>query len=217
MATSSSFELAANGLIALVERIPTDAWAKPGLGVWTVRDLVGHTSRAITTVNTYLSALTVDPGAYAEALAHAPAVAEPSVASAAAYYPAIFTAYTDNDAVAQRGFEAAAALGDDPAATIQREFDRTAMTLRSHTNNPIVTVGAVTIALDEYLRTRTFELVVHTIDIANAAGVPALIPESLLVEMSQLAAEVAVLRGAGPDLLLALTGRSPLPADFTIL
>ncbi|WP_213815371.1 maleylpyruvate isomerase N-terminal domain-containing protein [Glaciihabitans sp. dw_435] len=217
MTKSSSFELAASGLVALVERIPAEAWAKPGLGVWTVRDLVGHTSRAITTVNTYLSAIVVDPGAYAEALAHPPVVEEPTVTSAAAYYPAIFTAYTDNDAVAQRGFEAGAALGDDPAATIQRELDRTAMALRLHADNPVVTVGAVTIPLDEYLRTRTFELVVHSIDIARAAGVDASIPDSLLVEMTQLAAEVAVLRGAGPDLLLALTGRGPLPADFTIL
>jgi hypothetical protein len=32
-----------------------DRWDRPGLGVWDVRSLVGHTSRALVTVETYLA------------------------------------------------------------------------------------------------------------------------------------------------------------------
>ena len=54
--------------------------------------------------------------------------------------------------------------------------------------------------LEEYLRTRTFELVVHGLDIQRACGVdPAFAPDAL-TDGATLAAEAAVLtgRGAGP-------------------
>ena len=38
----------------LVSRVPSDAFDQPGLGVWDVRGLIGHTSRAMSTVITYL-------------------------------------------------------------------------------------------------------------------------------------------------------------------
>ena len=42
--------------IATVARVPADEWDRPGLGEWSVRALVGHTSRALLTVETYLAA-----------------------------------------------------------------------------------------------------------------------------------------------------------------
>ena len=47
---------AAEAFIALVERVPGDAWQRAGLGVWDVRALVGHTSRSLSTVRDYLGA-----------------------------------------------------------------------------------------------------------------------------------------------------------------
>ena len=51
--------------------VPPDSWELPALGVWNVRDLAGHASRALLTVETYLDPLTVtdrpalpDPLAY---------------------------------------------------------------------------------------------------------------------------------------------------------
>ena len=62
--------------------------------------------------------------------------------------------------------------------------------------------------LSNYLPTRSFELVVHGLDIARAARVaePGYPPE-LVTEVLQVAAAAAVLGGRGTELLLALTGR----------
>ena len=47
--------LAAAGTVAdLVDAIPDTGWDGPGLGVWDLRALVGHTSRSLVTVITYL-------------------------------------------------------------------------------------------------------------------------------------------------------------------
>jgi hypothetical protein len=71
--------------------------------------------------------------------------------------------------------------------------------------------------LDEYLRTRTFELVVHGLDIAAASGVEPAFSREPLLDAATLAAEVTASSGRAPDLLLAVTGRRPLPARFTIV
>src|SRR5207244_8819785 len=78
-----------------------DRWNRPGLGEWDVRALVGHTSRSLLTVETYLAR----PAAAVE------------VASAADYFRAIRAAAAD-PAAAARGRAAAAALGADPAAAV---------------------------------------------------------------------------------------------------
>lgn len=45
---------AASAVSDVVERIGPDSWDGPGLGGWDLRSLVGHTSRALVTVLTYL-------------------------------------------------------------------------------------------------------------------------------------------------------------------
>jgi hypothetical protein len=59
----------------------------PGLGEWSVRDLLGHTSRSLSTVKTYLDVASSDPGAV-------------DLADAVAYYLAIAGALADTAAVA---------------------------------------------------------------------------------------------------------------------
>jgi hypothetical protein len=72
--------------------------------------------------------------------------------------------------------------------------------------------------LRQYLPTRTFELVVHGLDIARAAGLPTpAYSAGLLTEVLQLAAAAAVLVGRGSELLLAMTGRAALPAGFSVV
>ena len=72
--------------------------------------------------------------------------------------------------------------------------------------------------LRQYLPTRTFELVVHGLDIARAAGLPNPgYSAGLLTAVLELAAAAAVLGGRGPELLLALTGRTGLPAGFSVV
>src|SRR5215216_8000358 len=96
-----TFAEAAEVFAELVRAIPPDAWDGPGLGEWDLRSLVGHTSRSLITVETYLGQ---------------PANSE-DVPTAAAYYSAIST--VDPAAVAGRGREAGRALGDDPVAAVR--------------------------------------------------------------------------------------------------
>lgn len=69
-------------------------------------------------------------------------------------------------------------------------------------DDPLIEViGGLGIRLSNYLPTRTFELAVHGLDIARAAGVDFTLPEGVLLESVEL----------------ALTGREPLPAEFSVV
>ena len=50
-----AYEHAAALFVDVVGQIGPTRWDTPALGVWTVRDLVGHTSRALLTVESYLA------------------------------------------------------------------------------------------------------------------------------------------------------------------
>src|SRR3954470_18773802 len=94
------FAEAAGWFAAVVGEVG-DRWERPGLGEWDVRALVGHTSRSLLTVESYLAR-------------PAPDVAVPTPV---AYYLAT-SAAADGPAVAERGRDAGAALGADPAAAV---------------------------------------------------------------------------------------------------
>ena len=49
-----AFESAADWFLDVVRRVSVDAWSRPGLGEWTVRELAAHTARAFTTIELYL-------------------------------------------------------------------------------------------------------------------------------------------------------------------
>jgi uncharacterized protein (TIGR03083 family) len=194
-----TFAEAAQAFVELVRAVPPDAWDGPGLGEWDLRSLVGHTSRSLITVETYLSQ---------------PANRE-DVVSAAAYYAAIST--IDPAAVAGRGREAGRALGDDPVAAIQSLVTRV-LGVVERAENPLITTAAGGVRLRTYLPTRTFELVVHGLDIAAAANLPAPdYSDTLLSEVAEVAARAAVLQGRGLELIRALTSRAPLPDGFSVV
>jgi len=50
-----TFAATARSVSEAIDQVPDDAWDGPGLGEWTVRDLVGHTSRSLVTVIDYLA------------------------------------------------------------------------------------------------------------------------------------------------------------------
>jgi uncharacterized protein (TIGR03083 family) len=196
------FLSAADSYVALVGRIPLADLDGPGLGDWDLRALVGHTSRSLVTVETYLDRP-------AESIA---------VPDAAAYYTAIANAGGANtSAVTERGREAGAALGDDPTGYVSALRERVATLLPAYADDYLLVTIAGGMRLDEYLRTRIFELVVHGLDIAAATGLdPAFDPDAL-ADATTLAAEVATRSGHGPDLLMALTGRRPFPAGLSVV
>jgi uncharacterized protein (TIGR03083 family) len=199
---AASFESAARYFADLVDTIPPTALDGPGLGEWDLRSLVGHTSRSLTTVITYLA----QPAA---------AIDTPT---AAAYYSWVAEQVgADPAAVAERGRQAGLALGDDPAAAVRALLDEALTAVRGATGDPIIETMAGGMRLSEYLPTRVFELVVHTLDIAAALGRDVTVPAAPLAETVGLATDLAILRGDGPALLLALTGRKPLQDSYSVL
>jgi uncharacterized protein (TIGR03083 family) len=202
MTSTTDFETAAHSFLDLVAEVKPAQWNEPALGVWDVRSLVGHTARAILTVEQYLSA---------------DAAPEITAADAETYYTEVFTQYTDNDAIAARGVEAGKALNENSGAEFEATLGRALALIQASGPDRIVAIGPIGIPLSEYLRTRVFELVVHSMDIAKATGLPHQIPADVVANAADLAARVGVRRGDGEEILFALTGRRPLPLRYTIL
>jgi hypothetical protein len=198
LSVREAFGEAARGYSDLARSIPPDLWDGPGLGEWSVRDLVGHTSRALITVETYLQQ---------------PAETE-EVSTPAGYLALLGT--VDSAAVAARGREAGRQLGPDPLATIDALIERV-LPLVERDDNPLITTAMGGMRLEAYLPTRTFELVVHGLDIAAAIAVePPGYTDQLLSQVAAVAAAAAVIRGFGPELIRSLTGRQPLRPDFSV-
>jgi uncharacterized protein (TIGR03083 family) len=177
-----------------------DRWAAPGLGEWDVRALVGHTARSLLTVEAYL----VVPAGAVE------------IGSAADYYRASRAAAAA-PAVAERGRQAGAALGADPAAAVAEIAARVVPLVAEQDGGGLVTTVAGGMRLADYLPTRTFELVVHTADLARALGTAPAVPPVAAAQALRLVADLAVAGGRAGELLLAVTGRTGLPPGFTLL
>ncbi|GAT11621.1 maleylpyruvate isomerase N-terminal domain-containing protein [Mycolicibacterium novocastrense] len=199
---TTTFASAARSFADLVGRIPADAWSGPGLGDWDLRSLVGHTSRSLTTVLTYLET---------------PADRE-DIATPREYYARVNPAALGLDPadVAERGRQAGRDLGDDPAAAVADLVSRALARLETVDDPLIRVLGGLGIRLRTYLPTRTFELAVHSLDIARAVDLSLTLPGAVLEEALVLAARIAA-EHQGETVLMALTGRDSLPPSFSIV
>jgi hypothetical protein len=171
------------------------------LGEWDVRALTGHTSRALTTVETYL----------------ATAATGELVAGPVEYFLAVRGA-TSPDAIAQRGRETGEALGEHPAAAVHELVQRVTVLVRNTPDDALVATPAGAMTLIDYLPTRTFELAVHTLDLARTLGLPP--PASLAPAVAaslELAGAIGSRLPAAGELLLLLTGRTGLPDGLSVL
>jgi uncharacterized protein (TIGR03083 family) len=177
-----------------------DRWAEPGLGEWDVRALVGHTSRSLLTVEAYLArpAQTVE------------------IPSAADYFRAT-RAMAAGPAVAQRGRDAGDALGDEPASAVAEIAARVVPLVDAQDGGTLLTTIAGGMRLEDYLPTRTFELAVHTSDLARALDEPLDVPATSAVQALRLVTELAAGDGRAGPLLLAATGRTGLPPGWSVL
>ncbi|TFC11890.1 hypothetical protein E3O19_13920 [Cryobacterium algoritolerans] len=211
----AAFAAAAGWFAATAATIDTE-WDRPALGDWTVRDLVGHTSRALLTVEAYLAA-GAGAGTGAGAGAAARAAARATVASTVDYYRLAMASLGEPSAVAARGHEAGLALGPDPARTVAAIARRVIAVVDGAKSDARVATPVGGMRLADYLPTRTFELTVHTCDLVAALGVPAVVPDAAASAALRLVADLAVDSGLAATLLLAATGRGPLPAGFTVL
>lgn len=175
-------------------------WDRPGLGEWDVRALVGHTTRSLLTVEAYVAR----PATVVE------------VASAAEYFR-VTSATAADPAVAARGRDAGNALGADPAAGVVEIAARVLPLIDTHDGSELVTTIAGGMRLGDYLPTRTFELAVHTADLAVALGLPPDVPSTAAEEALRIVVDLAVADGLAGPLLLFATGRPALRAGFSVL
>lgn len=198
-----TFALAAHSFAVLVHDIPADRWDGPGLGEWDLRSLVGHASRSLITVSTYLQQLAENE----------------DITTPQEYYVRVNPERLGMapEGVVERGRQAGRDLGSDPAATVDELLTRVLGEL-ADAGDPLITViGGAGIRLHTYLPTRTFELAVHGLDIARAIGISYALPPDVLEEATVLAARIAVPEGHGETVLMALTGRTGLPTSFSVV
>lgn len=190
----ADFLLAADMFADLCERIGEDQWSRPGLGEWDVRSLVGHTLRAVTTVATYLEAPTPDvvacaaPGDYFAAARQVPGA--------------------DASAVAERGRQAGRDLGEDPAGVVRDAVERTRAALAAvGDGDPVIATVVGGMHLSNYLPTRTFELLAHSLDLSVATGLELDPPIGVVDSAVQTAAAAVARTSDGVALLRHLLGR----------
>lgn len=192
-----AYEAASGFFVAALKAVPGTAWAAPALGTWSVRDLVGHANRAHTLVEEYLLR---------------PVPPQPPDSD-----------YFSPGAIAARAREAAMRLGDHPEKTVTECSQRTIALIRQAPAGAEVSGPMGTMALADYLPSRTAELTVHTLDLTRALGTfPGVTPGALpsapaeaLAESLRSVTSQLVRRGHGETALLALSGRAELPPGFS--
>jgi uncharacterized protein (TIGR03083 family) len=176
--------------LGVIDAIAPDQWERPGLGVWNVRELVGHSLRSFTTIEEY----TAGGGGVAI-----------TVGTAVGYYESIFS----NDraalhaSVAQRGKDSGVKLGPDPVAAIHEAAARVLGLIDQLPDDRPCASPFGVLRLSSYLQTRLVELVVHGMDICRSIGHPLDAPEAA----ARLALEPLVTFSDPRRVLLAITGR----------
>ena len=199
--TKEAYKQAARFFAESVARVGPAQWDDPALGVWTVRDLVGHTSRSITRIEEF-------------GPQRAPRA---DVTSAAHHYHVSLAPDGVDDVIAERGRAAGAELGGDPASFVRDAVDRVQPLVDSTPDDAIIAYTNGGIRFDHYLQTRVLELTVHTLDLNVAIGIDAEPPREALLETLHLLADLAADSGQGGALALAATGRGVLSDRFSVL
>lgn len=196
-----AYEQAAQMFVGTVQQVEGGQWDHTALGEWSVRDLVGHTNRALLTVETYLK----QPAAAAE------------LERPVDYFIRASAALADPASVAARGREAGQALGADPAAVVRTTADRVLAAVTATADDVCLTTPVGGMRLIDYLPTRVFELTVHTLDLAAATDAPVTVPEGAVTVTFRLVADwVATQPDKVAPLLMAATGRQALPSGFSV-
>jgi uncharacterized protein (TIGR03083 family) len=198
------FAAASAAVVEVVADVPDDAWAAPGLGEWSVRELVAHTLRAWTTLRDYLA----DPVPPADS----------PVLTAAQYLAGGLTVPGIHEGVAQRARDEVATLGEDPSSVVRELAGATTALVDGLPDDRLLPTRFGVLTLAEYLRTRAFELTVHGLDVVRATGQPA--PAALTgcaAPALALVAEVAGERGMAVPLLTVATGRGALPDGYSLM
>ena len=185
----------------VVDQVDIDGWDGPALGEWCARDLAGHTYRSFTTVLSY----SAKPGDKVE------------LERPVDYFLKASEGLADPKQVAERGRAAGLEIIDDPKMMVRGFAMYVKNKLEELSDDHIMATPVGGIRLIDYLPTRTFELIIHTIDLAKAVSVDDKPPESGMETTLQILGQLALYRGYASNLILAATGRHGLPEGFSVL
>ncbi len=195
----TAYQQGAALLVATAATVRPEQWDAPGLGEWTVRDLTGHASRALLIVEDFSHRIPE----------------RVSIPDSAAYYRAAFTGAGTNERIAERGRQSGRDLGPDPAQAVRAIAERVLARVDALPDGHPLDTMIGGIRLVDYLPSRTVELVVHSLDIAQATGQTLTLPREALRVTLHLLAELAVDSPHAGALALAATSR-PVPS-FNVL
>ncbi len=197
--TSDAFRFASHWWRSMVGAVDVTAWEQPGLGEWTVRQLVAHTSRAYRTVIDYLTGETVDPT---------------PILTAAQYFRVVLAEETPHVHIAARAVREAAEYTDWLARTDELALHCEKL-VADTPGDAICHLMVGEMPLEQYLATRVVELVVHGLDLSDALGLGVAPPPASASVVHRVLSDLA-----GDDYrtiaIRALSGR-PLPVTAHVL
>lgn len=180
-----AFLASADGFVTLVGQLTPAQLDERGTDAWSVRELVGHTSRAFTATETVLDTPVDESTRW--------------LSGPAAYFRAALAVPGVHSGIEERGREAAAAMGDDVAASVRDAAARVVRRVAGTGDDRVVQHRAGRIRFADYLATRVTELVLHTLDLQLALGMPTTAPPNaarlvagLMVELSDRADPLAL-------------------------
>lgn len=182
---TAAFRFASHWWRSLVGAVDEARWGGPGIGEWSVLELVAHTNRVYRTLLDYIEGPVKDPT---------------PIASAPEYFRIVLAEQTPHLHIADRGREEGASYrGRDPMMITEDLAARAMKMVEAAPADTVMHLFVGEMVLPQYLATRIVELVVHGLDLAAAIGLPTDPPrEASTVALSVLAAL------AGPGDLSAL-------------
>ena len=187
--------------VSIVDSIEIDAFDAPALGEWCVRDLVGHTYRSFTTVLSY-SAVPSDKVDFERPVD---------------YFLRLLSSDVNHGHIAERGRAAGLEIIEDPKMMVRGFAMYVKNKLEELSDDHIMGTLTGGMRLIDYLPTRTFELIIHTMDLTNALGAESSPPRRGMETTLQMIGQLALNRGYAQDLIFSSTGRDGLARGFTVL
>jgi uncharacterized protein (TIGR03083 family) len=194
-----AFRDASGWYLSTFEAIDPAQWAEPGLGEWSVLELAAHASRAYLTIERYLR-----PSGHIDC------------DSGAEYFRRALRSSDVNEAIATRGRDEVAELGEDPLSAVRDRAASAIAAVEASSPGAVCVTAVGTLSLGDYLGTRVVELTVHTLDVAAAIDQRTVEPPESAALVSLVVLTAMAARPSSAVLLRALTGRAELPRDFNV-
>ncbi len=206
--TRSLFHVAIKGFLETVDSLEQDQMTLMALGNFSVRDLLGHTSRALSTIEDYI----------------VPSIISVSQMTAVSYFTHVWKPLGSKERmlrdqnIEERAHSTALNFSEDMKEALHNLALRVENIVKNANDDTAVNTAAGEMKLIEYLPTRTFELSVHTLDLARATGKPIPVCLKPAIEASlMLASSLVIQNNEASEVLLALCGRDTLPTGYSIV